>query len=94
MTTRVSSSTLANTAVTAGTYGGSTQIPVVTVDQQGRITSAANTVISANSLSSGSWEIKQDGTKLKFIYGGTLVCSIDSTGNVIAKADVTGFGTP
>lgn len=31
---------LANTAVTAGTYGNSTYIPQFTVDQQGRITSA------------------------------------------------------
>jgi hypothetical protein len=42
MTTKVTGSVLANTAVTAGTYGGSTAIPVVTVDAQGRITSAAD----------------------------------------------------
>lgn len=42
MTTQVSGSVLANTAVTAGVYGG-LQIPVITVDAQGRITSAANT---------------------------------------------------
>ena len=89
MTTRVSSSTLANTAVTTGTYGGATQIPVIVVDQQGRLTSAANTAVSANSLSSGSWTITQDGTKLKFSYGATLVFSIDSSGNVIDKADVS-----
>jgi len=42
MTTKVSSSTLANTAVTTGTYGGTSQMSVVTVDQQGRITFSAN----------------------------------------------------
>lgn len=42
MTTKITPSTLANTAVTTGTYGGSTQHSVVTVDQQGRITYAAN----------------------------------------------------
>ena len=36
---------LANTAVTTGVYGGATAIPVVTVDQQGRITSAANVAV-------------------------------------------------
>jgi hypothetical protein len=102
MTTRVSSSTLANTAVTVGTYGGASQIPVVVVDQQGRLTSAANVALNvtglsantSNSLVSGSWEIKQDGTKLRFVYGGTTVFSIDSSGNIIAKADVSGYGTP
>jgi len=42
MTTRVTSSVLANTTVTPGNYGGTTQHSVVTVDAQGRITSAAN----------------------------------------------------
>lgn len=42
MVTKVSSYVLANTAVTTGTYGGSNQNAVVTIDQQGRITYAAN----------------------------------------------------
>jgi len=42
MTTKVTSSTLANTAVTSGTYGGSTQHSVFTVDAQGRLTYAGN----------------------------------------------------
>ena len=37
---------LANTAVTTGTYGGASQIPVVVVDQQGRLTSASNVAVS------------------------------------------------
>jgi hypothetical protein len=37
---------LANTAVTAGTYGGATQVPTFVVDSKGRITSAANVSIS------------------------------------------------
>jgi hypothetical protein len=36
---------LANTAVSAGTYGSNTEVAVVTVDAQGRITSASNVAI-------------------------------------------------
>jgi hypothetical protein len=48
MTTKVTGSVLANTAVTAGTYGGASQMAVVTVDQQGRITYSANATPSIN----------------------------------------------
>ena len=37
---------LANTGVTAGTYGSSTQIPVITVDEDGRITVANTTSVA------------------------------------------------
>lgn len=37
---------LANTAVTANTYGSASVIPVITVDAQGRLTSASNTSVA------------------------------------------------
>jgi hypothetical protein len=43
---------LANTGVTAAVYGGASQIPVVTVDEKGRITSAANVGVSIPSFDS------------------------------------------
>ena len=46
MTTRVSANTLANTAVTAGTYGTATAHPQFVVDPQGRLTFATNQTIA------------------------------------------------
>jgi hypothetical protein len=48
----ITSTQLANTAVTTGTYGGASNVSVITVDQQGRVTSASNVSIS---IPSGSY---------------------------------------
>ena len=45
---------LDNTAVSAGSYGGSTAIPVITIDAQGRITSASTSSINTDLVSDTS----------------------------------------
>ena len=45
---------LDNTAVSAGSYGGSTAIPVITIDAQGRITAASTSSINTDLVSDTS----------------------------------------
>ena len=45
-------------------------------------------------LASGGFSITQESTKLLFKYNGATIASMDSTGNIISAANVTGYGTP
>lgn len=65
--------TLADTAVTAGTYGSATQAPRITVDSKGRITAAVNVTITpaASSITGGAALTKVDDTNVTLTLGGS-----------------------
>ena len=72
---------LANTAVTAGTYGTASQVSQVTVDAQGRITGASNVAIAiANTAVSGLGTMSTQNADNVAITGGSVN---GITGNVV-----------
>lgn len=96
MTTKVTGSILANTAVTAGTYGGASTMPIVTVDAQGRITAASNATpsiatsqltgtISSAQVATGAIGITQLANPLSsVVLANTTISNIYETTNVWA----------
>jgi len=96
MTTKVTSSVLNNTSVTSGTYGGTAQQVVATVDAQGRLTYAANvaTLITATNITDGtitSAKLTNTGVTAT-TYGNTstqVSVTVDAQGRVISASNVT-----
>ena len=71
---------LADTAVTAGTYGSTTAIPTFTVDAQGRLTSAGEAAVSIGMNLAGDTgsEALSNGDTIK-IAGGTNITTVASS---------------
>ena len=83
---------LANSGVTAGTYGGSSNISVVTVNAQGLVTSASNSALSLNSITGEltvSGNISQNGTGFTTLAAGTTAQRPSSTANGQSRVNTT-----
>ena len=85
--------TLANTTVTAGTYGNSSVIPVITVDSKGRVTSATTNAVAgitgySYTAANNTFAITAgDGSVYKATIGTVNTFAVSNTLNV------TGVGT-
>lgn len=82
---------LANTGVTAGSYGGSTVIPSITVDSKGRVTSISNNSISTGfGISGNTGSISfNNGQTLQFL--GTDGLSATVSTNTVTFSHDTSF---
>ena len=80
---------LDDTAVTPGSYGSSTAIPVLTVDQQGRITGASTQAISTSwTLTGDSGSQVVNGGDTVDIAGGTnITTAVSATDTVSVSLD-------
>lgn len=87
-------------ALTAGTYGGQTQIPTFTVDSHGKVINVANVAISTNlafndGTNSGSINLLTD--SLEFLASNGIVATASgntisfSTDNTVVRSNVAGL---
>ena len=83
--------TLANSGVTAGTYGSSSAIPSITVDAKGLITSASTTAIDSTSISNGGESVSvSSGGQITSSANHDFDAGIDVTGNITVTGTVDG----
>jgi len=85
--TSLTSTSITSTTSTSGTYNGA---------GTGLTGTAASLTagVAKSIANAGGWNITPNGNKLYFNYNGTNVASLDSSGNLIALANVTAYGTP
>jgi hypothetical protein len=80
---------IANTTVTAGTYGNASSVSQVTINAQGQITNAVNVaIVVANSSVTGLGTMATQNANAVVITGGTIN-TVAHTGGSFANANVT-----
>ncbi len=96
LSTKLASSNLANSGVSAGTYGSSTAIPILVVNAQGQVTSASTTAVDSTTIEQLNTSVActDTGTNglVTITADGSTVAVFDQalvtvTGNIVPEAD-------
>ena len=83
---------LATTSVSPGTYGGSSQVPTITVDSKGRVTFAGNSTISTSwslAANTGTTDTINGGETLTIIGNGSGVTTTVANNQLVISTDNT-----
>jgi len=83
LTGTISSAQLASTGVTTGTYGGSSAIPVITINSGGQITYAGNVSVSSTAIVANSGQITANA------YTGIVALGLATTGTAATYGNST-----
>lgn len=82
---------LENSGVTAGSYGSSSAIPIVTVDAQGLVTAASTTAIDSTTIANGSSSVAvANNGPITSNANHDFSAGIDVTGNISVTGTVDG----
>ena len=83
--------TLVNTGVTAGSYGNSSSVPVLTIDAKGRVTNATQTAVAG--VSGYSYTSSNNTFTITTSAGSSFDAKIDQVANFTITGNLTVSGT-
>ena len=76
----IANSKLATSGVSAGTYGSSSAIPAITVNDRGIVTAASTTAIDSTAIANGTTNVTAETNRIDFHVSGIRHAFADATG--------------